>query len=615
MSSPPLSWNDPLFADNVMVASQNIPNGGSLSNVSITEDGPSASVLLYGGATLNDIRISSSEGVRIGGSGNITINDAYIEATGHPGDHADSIQAYAPGDVGNVTITNSTIVAHNDYATAGMFVADAYTGTFTFNNVVFEGGPFGLRIANDGPGDDYVSLKDVYFVGPFNYDAFLFQEVNAPIHLMQWDNVRYATIENGVLVPGALIPAPLPVEGGGTPVAGSVSINDVSISEGNSGTKLETFTATRSGGTLAFDVNYATADGTATVSDGDYIAAANTLHFLANQNTQTFSVTVNGDTNIEGNEIFNVDLAGPTNGATIGDGHGVGTITNDDAAASAGSMSVSDVSVTEGNSGTKLETFTVTRSNGSLAFDVNYTTSDGTATTANSDYVAASGVLHFAAGQNTQTASVTVNGDTIVEGNEAFNFTLSGPTNGATIIDGLGVGTIVNDDSSGGMTLTGNSSGNTLTGGNGNDTIDGKGGHDWLYGMAGNDRIIGGTGNDDLFGGTGADTFVYNAIGETPVGFGNRDLVHDFEEGVDKIDLSAIDAKTGVSGDQAFTFLGEGTFASGSTQAGQLKYHYEVATDGGDRTMVEGTVNASSGIDFQISLVGHHVLTVNDFML
>ena len=239
MATIPLSWSDPLFSDNVNSGSVTVPNGGTLSNVSITQTGSVASVILRGGATLDDIRISSAEGVRIGGSGNITINDAYIEATGQPGDHADSIQAYAPGASGTVTITNTEIVAHSGNATAGMFVADAYTGTFIFDNVVFNGGPYGLRIANDGPGEDYVSLTNVYFVGPFDYGALYFQEVNAPIHITHWENVRYATIENGVLVPGALIQPPWPVEGT-TSVAGSLSINDVTISEGNSGTKVAT---------------------------------------------------------------------------------------------------------------------------------------------------------------------------------------------------------------------------------------------------------------------------------------------------------------------------------------------------------------------------------------
>ena len=140
---------------------------------------------------------------------------------------------------------------------------------------------------------------------------------------------------------------------------------------------MATFTVTRSGGTAAFDVNFATSNGTATVADGDYVAASNTLHFGANQNTQTISVTINGDTKVEANETFNVLLSNATNGATISDSQGVGTITNDDVAVIAGSVSINDVTISEGDSGTKVATFTVTRSGGTAAFDVNFATSNG----------------------------------------------------------------------------------------------------------------------------------------------------------------------------------------------------------------------------------------------
>jgi hypothetical protein len=156
-------------------------------------------------------------------------------------------------------------------------------------------------------------------------------------------------------------------------------LNDVTISEGDSGTKVATFTITRSGGSAAFDVNFATPNGTATIADSDYVTASNTLHFGANQNSQTLSVTINGDTGVEPNETFNVVLSNATNGATISDSRGVGTITNDDGAAIAGSVSINDVTISEGNSGTNVATFTVTRSGGTAAFAVNFATSDGTA--------------------------------------------------------------------------------------------------------------------------------------------------------------------------------------------------------------------------------------------
>jgi uncharacterized delta-60 repeat protein len=226
--------------------------------------------------------------------------------------------------------------------------------------------------------------------------------------------------------------------------AGLVSINDISISEGNSGTKVATFTVTRTGGSAAFDVNFATADSSATAADADYVAAAGTLHFAAGVNTQTISVTINGDTKVESNENFLVNLSAATNGATFSDGQGVGTIADDDNPT--GSVTIGDAVVSEGNSGTKIETFTVTRSGGTAAFNVDFATSDGSATVADHDYVATAGTLHFNANVNTQTISVVINGDTKPEHTEAFLVSLSGATNSGVVTDSQGVGTITNDE-------------------------------------------------------------------------------------------------------------------------------------------------------------------------
>ena len=115
---------------------------------------------------------------------------------------------------------------------------------------------------------------------------------------------------------------------GGSPAL-SVSINDVSVTEGDSGTKVLTFTATRGGGTAAFAVNYATANDTA-AAGSDYVAKSGTLSFGSGVNTQTISITINGDTANEPNETFFVNLSGATNGAIISDNQGIGTIQNDD---------------------------------------------------------------------------------------------------------------------------------------------------------------------------------------------------------------------------------------------------------------------------------------------
>ena len=201
------------------------------------------------------------------------------------------------------------------------------------------------------------------------------------------------------------------------PIAPSLSIGSVSLTEGQSGTTLATFTATLSAASAqTVTVNFATANGTATAGS-DYVAKSGTLSFAPGVSTRPISVTVNGDTTVEPNESFSVTLSSPTN-AVIGSATGSGTITNDDTAPGLPSLALGNVSLMEGHSGTTLATFTATLSAASAQIvTVNYATANGTAT-AGSDYIAASGTLTFAPGVSTRPINVTVNGDTTVEPTE-----------------------------------------------------------------------------------------------------------------------------------------------------------------------------------------------------
>ena len=333
----------------------------------------------------------------------------------------------------------------------------------------------------------------------------------------------------------------------------TLTINDVSISEGDSGTSVATFTVTLSpvNPSQTVTVNYATANGSATTADNDYVAASGTLTFAPSAPTQTIGITVRGDTLVESNETFLVNLSNAIN-AVIGDAQGVGTIVTNEVPActtcpavtvqstsvnpggtisfqvsngpgntidwvalhatgandqtylqwqflsgsqsppstgrtsaslqftapqtpgtynirfyanggytklatsetinvgvSQSTLTINDVSITEGNGGSANVTFTVTASpvNSSQTVTVNYATANGTATTADSDYVAASGTLTFPPSVGTQTFTVPVIGDTAVEPNETFLVNLSNATN-ATIGDTQGVATILNDEAS-----------------------------------------------------------------------------------------------------------------------------------------------------------------------
>src|SRR5205085_6910937 len=168
-----------------------------------------------------------------------------------------------------------------------------------------------------------------------------------------------------------------------TPPVPYVSISDVTVTEGNTGSVSATFTLSLSvaSGTPV-TVHYATANGTA-AAGSDYTATSGDVTFAAGQTSKTVTVAVLGDRLAESTETFAVNLSAPTN-AFIGDGQGVGTILDNEPR-----ISINSVSKKEGNGGTTLFVFTVSLS---AAYDqpvtVNYTTADGTATAADHDYQA-----------------------------------------------------------------------------------------------------------------------------------------------------------------------------------------------------------------------------------
>lgn len=162
---------------------------------------------------------------------------------------------------------------------------------------------------------------------------------------------------------------------------------------------------------------------------------------------------------------------------------------------------------------------------------------------------------------------------------------------------------------------TGNALSNTITGAGGNDTLSGGNGDDVLNGGAGNDSLVGGNGNDvinggddidrltggvgadTLRGGAGADLFVYAAVNESTNTDATRDVIFDFELGVDKIDLTQLDAINS-GGREDFTWLG---INSPFSAAGQLRYRVDPIN--ANRIFVEGNTDANlNTVDFSIEL-------------
>ena len=233
-----------------------------------------------------------------------------------------------------------------------------------------------------------------------------------------------------------------------TPTSGTICLSASSLTvQENAGTV--SISATRTGGSSgAVSVSYATSNGTATAGS-DYVAASGTLSW-ANGDTapKTFTVTVLNDTLVEGNETFGVTLSGPTGGATLGSPSSATVTIIDTTAPGTIALTASSFTVQE-NAGTV--SITATRTGGSSgAISVSYATSNGTAT-AGSDYAAASGTLSWANGDTApKTFTVTVTDDALMESNETFTVTLSGPTGGATLgSPSSATVTIVDNDSAG----------------------------------------------------------------------------------------------------------------------------------------------------------------------
>ena len=294
-------------------------------------------------------------------------------------------------------------------------------------------------------------------------------------------NVAY-TIVTGAATSGdpayqGLDPADVSVTNLDDDGAAGVSISDASVAEGDAGTGILTFTVTLTPpSSQTVTVPFSTASGTTTPATGgaactanvDYLAANGTLTFQPLDTSETVTVTVCADALVEGNETLLVNLGAPTGGATVADGQGVGTITDDDLAGgvsfTAGTINVPENAgqavITVQRSGgtgpaaTGATQATVSTPSGSVAsgsvrpnppagpaggtvspsalapITVSFATANGTAL-AGQDYVATAGTLTLGVGETTKTITIPILADNVIEGPESFIVTLSGPTGGA----------------------------------------------------------------------------------------------------------------------------------------------------------------------------------------
>ena len=256
----------------------------------------------------------------------------------------------------------------------------------------------------------------------------------------------------------------------------SLSIDDVSLAEGNSGTISFDFTVTLNAAVdSAVAVNFAAADDTATTADSDYAANSGTLNFTGNAGeTKNISIIVNGDTQVEVAETFLVNLSSIAAGGrdvTFADSQGQGSIQNDDTNVA---IAATDADKAEGDTGNTAFTFTVTR-NGvtSGTSSVEYAvTGSGTYPGDASDFGGSfpSGVVNFAASETNQMINIDVSGEMVAENDETFTVTLSNPS-GATIGTTTAAGIIQNDDTAE-ITIAESGSSTNITEGGSTDSYD-----------------------------------------------------------------------------------------------------------------------------------------------
>ena len=223
-----------------------------------------------------------------------------------------------------------------------------------------------------------------------------------------------------------------------------LSINDVTVVEGNSGTRTATFTVKLSSASVeTITVNVATSNGTA-LAGADYTAlATTTLTFAPGETSKQVTVEIIGDVTDEYDQTFFVNLSNAVN-AAIADNRGVGTIHDNDQAPT---IRIDNVEVTEGgNANFTLSLSSPTEKTVTVNASTSHAGSSGTRATGGVDFTSlASTMFTFSPGQTSIPVTINTLFDEVGEANEFFAVNLRSTLN-ARIADGQGIGTIIDLD-------------------------------------------------------------------------------------------------------------------------------------------------------------------------
>jgi subtilisin family serine protease len=432
-----VNWNVKMISAKFLGAS-----GGTTSNAILSVDYLTDLKVRHG---LNIVATSNSWG---GGGFSQGLLDAitrganrgilFVAAAGNSNSNNEST-AWYPGNY------NTTAGAGFDavISVASITSSGAKSSFSSYGATTVDLGAPGSSISSTVPSNSYASYSGTSMATPHVSGAVaLFAASNPSVSAQQLrtqllSNTTLTASMTGITATGGrldvrkMLAAPLP----------SLTINDITLSEGNSGTLVANLTVSLSASlTNSVTVNYATANGSASAGS-DYTSTNGTLTFSAGQTSKTISVTVQGDTSDESDESLFVNLSAPVN-ASIVDGSGMITIVNDD------SPPPIIVSVTDANAfeNQKRISFLISLSAaGTSAVTVSYATNNGLAL-GGFDYASQNNLLSFAPGEIVKTVLVELQDDKKFEGNEDFFVELSTAT-GAIIGDGQGEGVIIDDES------------------------------------------------------------------------------------------------------------------------------------------------------------------------
>ena len=436
------------------VSQNELHTGSSNFDFTITLSAPSATAVTVdytttaGSATAGDDYTSTTGTATIpAGSTTATVSVPVAGDTTVEGDDTFTVDLSNPVGATIAVAQGTGTILNDDAATLAINNVsqnELHTGSSNFDFTITLSAPSATAVTVDytttagsaTAGDDYTSTTGTATIPAGSTTA----TVSVPVAgdtTVEGDDTFTVDLSNPV---GATIAV---AQGTGTILnddAATLAINNVSQNELHTGSSNFDFTITLSApSATAVTVDYTTTAGSATAGD-DYTSTTGTATIPAGSTTATVSVPVAGDTTVEGDDTFTVDLSNPV-GATIAVAQGTGTILNDDAA----TLAINNVSQNELHTGSSNFDFTITLSAPSAtAVTVDYTTTAGSAT-AGDDYTSTTGTATIPAGSTTATVSVPVAGDTTVEGDDTFTVDLSNPV-GATIAVAQGTGTILNDD-------------------------------------------------------------------------------------------------------------------------------------------------------------------------